>query len=647
MKWNMASEAISIVIICIIWVYSRKGNPTPSLKNRIFQICLLATFVSMSMNLLSTVLIYRLRPEILLLTWISNLIYFIATPLMGMVYFFYTLSNIYEDSRRLPVYLLYGALPAVIYVIIILTDPLTGAVFNLSLENGYTQGPWISVTYVVFYVYCLACMFFTLFHGQRLTRAIRTVLFAFPFGAGVVIIIQMYMPSVVLSGSAATCSLLLIYLFLQNKQLCIDHLTKVPNRQEFLKMLELSLKQRTQFTLLVISLREFSRINDIHGQHNGDAMLEAVSKYLRSKPLGLKESEIYRYSGDEFALLLHKADLKRLEELIAQITLRFANPWDTESCTCMLSPAIGVTSCPETSDVLVDLIRGLEYAVIRAKMDSAGNYICFCTPELLKQARRRQDIVELLRQNVQNGGFDVYFQPIYGIKADQFVIAEALLRLNDTPLGNISPGEFIPIAEESGLIIDMTYLMLEKVCKRLGSLLEQGLNFGGISVNFSPLQFTQRDLIPRFLEILERNHIPFSKIKVEITESALIENEEIVTEYINQMHELGIRIGLDDFGTGYSNLVSVLKLPFDTIKLDKSLVWSAITDRRFAILVQNLTRAMRELGMCILAEGVEDEAQRQFVVDCGCHYIQGFYYARPMPGDTFADFMLNPVPVGR
>lgn len=643
MRWNMASEAISTVIICIIWVYSRKGNPTPSLKNRLFHICLLTTFISMSMNLLSTILIYGLSPETLVLTWITNLMYFIATPLMGMIYFFYTLSNIYEDNRRLSVYLGIGAIPATFYVLLIITNPLTGFIFNISLENGYTQGPLISVTYIVFYVYCLACMYFSLFWGQRLPHAIRTVLFAFPLGAGIVIVIQMFTPSVVLSGSAATCSLLLIYLFLQNKQLCIDHLTKVPNRQELLKMLELYLKRRMQFTLVVVSLREFKRINDVHGQYNGDAMLEAVSKYLRIKPLGLKEGEIYRYSGDEFVLLLGGADSKRLEELTMQISARFASPWETDSCICMLSAAIGVIRCPETSDVLMDLIHGLEYAVSLAKKNSAGNYICLCTSDLLKQACRRQEIVELLRQNVQNGGFDVYFQPIFGIEENRFVLAEALLRLNGTPLGNISPGEFIPIAEASGLIIDITYLMLEKVCKRLGDLLKHGVDFDGISVNFSPIQFTQKDLIPRFTEILERNQVPFSKIKVEITESALIENAETVTGFINQMHRLGIRIGLDDFGTGYSNLASVLSLPFDTIKLDKSLIWSAITDERFTILVQNLIRAMSELGMCILAEGVENEAQRRFVVESGCHYIQGFYYARPMPGDEFADFMNHPL----
>lgn len=642
MQWNMAAEAVSTVVLCIIGVYARKGNLIPSLKNRMFQISLLITFLSMTTNMLSTILIYTLRPETLVLTWISNIVYFIVTPLMGMTYFFYALSNIYEANRRLPVYLIWGALPGAAYTVMVLASTFNGSIFNLSLESGYTQGPYLSVTYIVFYFYCLACMVFTLFQGRRLSRMIRVVLFAFPLCAGIVIIVQMYMPEIVLSGSAATCALLMIYLFLQNKQLCIDHLTKVPNRQELFKMLELHIRRGRQFTLLVISLRGFKQVNDLHGQYSGDALLEAVSKYLRSKPLGLKEGEVYRYSGDEFALLLlDQKDSQRLEQLTGDIAARFSSPWNADACTCMLSAAIGMARCPETSDTLEELMNGLEYAVSISKKSEKNTAVCFCTPELLEQYRRRQAIVDLLRQNLQNDGFDVHFQPIWDIEAQRFVVAEALLRLNDAQLGSISPNEFIPIAEESGLIIDMTYLVLDKVCRRLRSLLDQGLDFNGISVNFSALQFTQNDLVPRMLEILKRHDIPFSQIKIELTESALIENSETVMAFIHEVHKLGIRIGLDDFGTGYSNLATVVKLPFDTIKLDKSLIWSAVSNDRFAILVQNLTRALRELGRHILAEGVENEAQRSFVVGCGCHYIQGFFYARPMDGDAFSAFMLK------
>ena len=643
MQWNMAPEAISIVVLSIIWAYAYKGNPTPSLKNRLFQISLMVTFLSMSTNLLSTWLIYTLSPQTYVLTWLVNLVYFIVTPLMGMVYFFYVQANIYEDSPKLPRYLLWAALPGVAYAILILINPFTGWIFRLTVEGGYSQGPLIQATYIIFYVYCLACILLALVKGRKLARFIRSVLFVFPLGAGIVIVIQMFMPQVVLSGSAATCSLLLIYLFLQNKQLCIDHLTKLPNRQEFLKMLELHMRHHDQFTLCVISLREFKRVNDIHGQHNGDAILSAVSQYLRGKQLSLREGELYRYSGDEFVLLLPKGDLQRLKQLQTQILNRFAQPWEVEACSCILYAAIGVVNCPDTSDKLEELINGLEYAVSLAKKDTGKN-VCYCTPDLLEQARRRQTIADLLRYCVQNDGFEVYYQPVYSIEQNRFVMAEALLRLNDTPLGNISPAEFIPIAEESGLIIDITYLVLEKVCKYLRGLFDQGVEFEGVSVNFSPLQFTQQDVIERMTAILGQYDIPFSKIKVEVIESAFIDNNKEVFDYIKRLHELGIHIGLDDFGTGYSNFAAVVKLPFDTIKLDKSLIWSSMTNTRFAIIVQNLASALRDMGIYVLAEGVENEEQCKFVVESGCHYIQGFYYARPMNGEAFLEVMKNPVP---
>lgn len=644
MEWNIAAECISTVVLCILWIYSRKGNPIPSLKNKLFQLCFLVTFCAMVSNILSTILIYTLNPYTLLLTWILNTFYFIATPLMGTVYFFYSLANVYEGNPKISKYFLITSLPSIVYGVMVLLNPLTRNIFNITLEHGYTQEKLIMTTYYVFYFYCIACVVLIILQGKRVSTAIKVILFTYPLIAVIVILIQMMYPNIILSGSAATCAILLIYLYLQNKQLSIDHLTNIPNRQEFLKMLEIALKKEANFTLLVLSLREFKSVNDHYGQHIGDALLKAVSDFLR-KGMLLREGILYRYSGDEFAILIKPRDQRSVEELVDQIQARMTLPWEVKGCTCLLSAGIGVVQYPQVAKDMEGLTNGIECAVSIAKRGGEQQYVCYCTPAILEQANRRQKIVEILKKSIREDCFILHYQPILNVETKRFCKAEALLRLYDEELGNISPGEFIPIAEESGMIVEITYVVLDKVCRFIRHLMDHDLDFDGISVNFSAFQFQQPDLMERMTEIINAYGIPFSKVRVEITESVLAQSVSVITDYMNRMHELGIRIGLDDFGTGYSNLTAVLDLPIDTVKLDKSLVWASMKNNRFSIVVQNFTRAFRELEISVLAEGVENVEQSRFVIDCGCGFIQGFFYAKPMPEDEVESYLRQLVTV--
>lgn len=638
MTWNIVPECISVVFLCIIWIYSRKGNLIPNIKNKLFQISFLTTFLSITTNVLSTILIYSLYENTVLITWIVTSIYFIATPLMGLVYFFYVLANIYEDDDKIKWYFIVSGIPGLAYFAIILLNPFTNSVFSLDFQNGYKQGPLIEITYIIFYLYCVACVFLVAAAGKRVSPSIRSILFTFPIIAGLVIIIQQIYPSIILSGSAATSALLILYLYLQNKQIAIDHLTNLPKRHELLKMLDIYIKKQQNFSVIVLSLREFKEINDTHGQASGDELLVSLSNYLK-KSLGLREKEIYRYSGDEFALLLTNGGKPEIQTISQKLLDRMAQAWSVSACTCLLSCAIGVVNFPKTSTDAAGLINGLEYAVRRAKKDKENLNVCYCTPDMLETFKRRYIIAEELESCLNNNGFELHYQPIYTVDTKGFTKAEALLRMNSAKLGRVSPNEFIPIAEETGIIIDITYFVLDKVCRFTRGLLDSGLEIDCINVNFSPLQFSQTNLLQKTIEIFDKYSLPYNKIKIEITESALIENPDAVASYLKEFNRLGVLIGLDDFGTGYSNFITVLNLPIDTIKLDKSLVWSAMKYPRCAIAVQNFTRAFCELDMTVLAEGVETPEQSSFVVDAGCSLIQGFLYSQPLPEREFIEFI--------
>lgn len=640
MVWNIAPECISTIVLSIIWIYSRKGNVAPSLKNKLFQLCFLVTFLAMTSNIISTLLLYDLNSFLLLPAWITNTIYFITTPLMGFVYSLYLIVNLYEDDEFPKKLFCCMFVPALLYVLLVCINPWTHGIYSISLDQGYQQGPLILVTYLIFYLYCFIGILMVVIKGRKLEKTVRAILFYFPLIAGLVIIAQLFAPSIILSGSAATIALLMIYLYMQNKQISIDYLTNLPNRQEFLNVLEICTKKRTQTTVLIVSLRDFKRINDVYGQHAGNKFLITLSEYL-TKEFKLSNQQLFRYSGDEFAILLEHYTEDEVRIITTTIQQRMLSPWDVDVCSCLLYAAIGIVEYPSCADTLEQIINGIEFSVNLAKKDTSSHHVCYCTKEILHKIRRRQQVADILEECLKQHQFSVFYQPIYSLEHKAFTGAEALLRIPNSPLGPIYPNEFIPIAEESGLIIDMTYMVLDEVCHLLQHMKETEIPIENINVNFSTLQFIQPDLMDHVIQILKEHDIKGPMIKIEITESTLSENEDVMLSYVNSMKEFGIKFGLDDFGTGYSNTSSVLKIPFDTIKLDKSLVWGAMDNQHSAMVVRNLSRTFKDLGFTVLAEGVETQEQSQFVEDCGCTYIQGFLYAKPMNKEDFLQFMAN------
>ena len=625
-------------MLCIIWNYSRQSHSLPTLKNKLFQVCFLTTFLAMTSNILSTICIQNTGVIPLWVNWPVTTIYFIATPLMGVIYFYYALSILYENQPRFPKRWLFLLLPAAVYLLMVISNPFTGCLFSLSLEARYEQGPLIITTYLVFYIYCLFTCVTVVALGKRVDPTIRNILACFPLIAALVVIIQQLFPEVILSGSAATCALLILYLYLQNKQISIDYLLGIPNHKEFLNSLQLQIKRHkdASFTILLVSLRNFKQVNDTYGQQNGDEFLKTVCNYLSNT---VKPYQLYRYNGDEFAVLIPESDKETVIRLVKAIDGRFNQPWKSRDFRCMIGTVIAVTTYPKSADTIEDLINALEYTVSVAKDGKNGN-ICYCGPGMLDHVKRRFKVIDVLKDALAQGGFQVYYQPIWSVEKQCFTLAESLLRLPANPLGPLYPSEFIPIAEETGLIVDITYYVLDTVCRFVHDLLDSGITMlESVTVNFSGVQFSQHNPAEKVISIIESHGIPYRMIKIEITESVLAESRQELEEFIDLMHAKGVEVSLDDFGTGYCNLVSVLSMDVDVIKLDKSLLWAAQKDQKTAIMMKSLARSVHELGMRVVSEGVETDEQRAFAEECCCDWIQGYYYAKPMPGEDAKRFL--------
>lgn len=638
MSWNIVPECISIIILIIIWVYSRKGSSLPTLKNQLFQSCFLVTFCAMATNILSTVLLEYLDFCPIFITEVITTAYFIFTPLMGMVYFLYSSSVIYDDEHLLKV-MLVGSIPGILYVFLVLSNSFTNLLFSLDSINGYVRGPLISTTYIIFYIYCLISVLLVIINKHKVDYHIYKILAVFPMIAVIVIVVQQLYPSIILSGTAATMALLIIYLHLQNKQITIDSLTNLPNRSELFSMMEILIHKNNDipFILMVISLRDFKRINETYGQLKGDEFLKLISSYLCSitNPLS-----VYRFSGDEFAILIQSNYHDETNNIVKELNKRMTHSWKLQDCRVHLSTAVGVASYPYSAITAERLITAVEYAVMQTKSNPQKN-IYYCDLDMMNAISRREDILQILKDKLADQSFELYYQPIIDMETERFSFAESLLRIPESPLGPLYPDEFIPIAEESGLIIEMTYQIIDKVCQFINLLIKENIELTSVHINFSASQFNEDNLVEKVTEIIERNHTPFSKIKIEFTESTIAKNLQSVTDFANEIAKKEIRMGLDDFGTGYSNISTVFNIPFGTIKLDKSLIWSAIEHPKSAIIVKNLTRSFQELGLSVVAEGVETDEHVQLIKDCHIDYVQGFYYAKPMDQEKTIEFLKN------
>lgn len=639
MIWNVSAEVIAFIIVLIISVYSRKSHAVPSHKNLLFRLCLVTTIGAIGTNLASTLMIAYAPVELLPLTWFVTGVYFVLTPLLGTVYFYYAMAVIGEARSVARWQIVVSAVPCVLYLACIVANFWTNCLFWFDGSGAYHQGPLILVTYLVFYFYCIACFALVMLTRAPIDPTIKRILAVFPLVAVVVIAVQQVFPSYLLSGSAAACSLLIIYLYLQNKRLSVDLLTGASNRQEFLSMVALMHDKQQPFTALLVSLSNFKFINDKFGHDNGDRFLREFAEFLESL---VTSTRLYRYGGDQFALVVDEQESRTEGSLNAASVLeavrsRLARPWRIGGHSYTMTTAIGIVSYPDIAHDPADVVAALEYTVAKAKQIEADS-ACVCTPDIMDAINRRSTIADIVRQAIANDSLVVHYQPIWSESAGMFVIAEALCRLTDDQLGSIPPDEFIPIAEETGLIPDLTYAVLDQACAFVEEYRKAHPNsaFRGVSVNFSSVQFVQNDLAEKVLSIVERHGIPASCLRIEITESAIIANPDAVRSFMEQMNDRGVLFYLDDFGTGYSNVSTILDLPFDVVKMDKSILWSVTSEGDTAAFLHHLIPCFASIGSSVLSEGVETEAQRAYLNTCACDLMQGYLFARPMPSDEAA-----------
>lgn len=408
-----------------------------------------------------------------------------------------------------------------------------------------------------------------------------------------------------------------------------DALTGLMDRKTFRQVLAQLMavrKPEQTMALLLIDIDRFEQLNDVFDYELGDAVLKEMAERL-VQIVG-RQGIVSRFSGDEFACLL--IDVENVQDAV-----RFANavretvsrPMTVFDQTFQITLSIGVSLCPLDADTVESFIQHANIAMYRAK--EKGDRIQVFKTAMDVQVRQQLLLENELRVALQRNDFLLYFQPQLELATNRLTTVEVLLRWNHPEAGKISPAQFVPVAEETGIIVPLGNWVLQQACAQAVQWLKEGYEIQ-VAVNLSQRQFMEDDLVERVREALAMSQLPPGLLELEVTESLLMENPEHVIQVMNEIKTMGVRFALDDYGTGYSNLSYLKKLPIDVLKLDRSFIRGLTVDRYDQAIVKSTITLARHLGLELIAEGVETQEQLDMLRTWRCTRVQGYVISPPL-----------------
>ena len=413
-----------------------------------------------------------------------------------------------------------------------------------------------------------------------------------------------------------------------------DALTDLPNRlllRERLTEALAHVERSQRLAVLYLDLDLFKNVNNSLGHTTGDELLRAVAGRLRDC---VRETDtISRVGGDEFCIIQTDiSDATDAERLAGRIAEAIRAPYDLHGHLVMIDASIGIALAPADGTDANELLKNADMALYGAKADGRGAFRFF-EPHMDARMKERRALELALRQAFDNGEFELHYQPILNLEEGEVRCCEALLRWHHPQRGMISPADFIPIAEEIGLVSTLGEWVIRRACEDAA---QWPINVG-VAVNLSPSQLTSKNLLPTVVSSLASSRLPAERLELEITEAVLMQNSETTLRMLHQLRALGIRISMDDFGTGYSSLSYLRSFPFDKIKIDRCFIKSLGTDPESDAIVRAVAELADSLGMTTTAEGVETRQQFDFVRRLGCNDIQGWFHSRAMPVHELAN----------
>lgn len=422
-----------------------------------------------------------------------------------------------------------------------------------------------------------------------------------------------------------------------------DLITNLPNRlllkDRIDQAIALAHRRHKSIAVIFLDLDRFKYINDSLGHAVGDQVLQSVSRRLVASVRG--SDTVSRQGGDEFVILLSEIAYPEAAAVSAQKILSLVNqPQSIEGHDLHVNASIGISIYPEDGEDAETLIKNADTAMYNAKEDGRNNFKFF-KPEMNKRSVERQSVESNLRRALERNEFQLYYQPKVNLGTGEITGVEALIRWQHPTRGLMLPAQFVPVAEDCGLIVEIGRWVLREACKQARAWQDAGLPFKRISVNVSPLEFHDRGFLKGVQEILAESRLDGEYLELELTETVLMENVEFSTSVLQTLKTMKVQLAVDDFGTGYSSFSYLRQFPIDVLKIDQSFVKEITSNSTDSTIVGAIIGMGKSLGHLVLAEGVETREQRDYLLAQSCTEGQGFLFSRPLAAAAFAGLLVR------
>jgi len=420
-----------------------------------------------------------------------------------------------------------------------------------------------------------------------------------------------------------------------------DSLTGLPNRVLLQDRLETALmtaqRQKIGVAVLFLDLDNFKRINDTLGHSAGDALLRQVGERLRNR---LRTTDtVGRRGGDEFMVVFnHPCDVKEVMAVVNKVRGVFAQPFNCEGEELFVTCTLGVALSPEDGRDAETLVKNADIAMYRAKEKGKDQYQ-FYIPDMNAESRAMLTLETELRRALDRGEFVLHYQPQLDVRSRRTVGFEALIRWQHPRQGLLMPDQFVPLLEESGLIVSVGEWVLRSACAQWRAWRAQGWRGLRVAINVSARQFGSSDIVELVRQVVEEEQVPPACVELEVTETVVMQDVMRAAEILNDLRRIGVRPAIDDFGTGYASLSYLKRFAIDILKIDQSFVYDVDSDYDDAAIIEAITSLGHNLGMEVVAEGVETQAQFEFLRSQGCDTVQGYLVGRPMPIVEIENFL--------
>ena len=639
--YQYAVAALFIDAVIIFFYFQKKSLPT--FQNIVFLVILSVVTLNTIAELCSGYMESHITEFSIHTANIIECLYFTFNITFGVLFTVYNLSvfDIYGRLKKKAIRVVqcFILVPYFVFLISVWLSPLLQnyhvLVFTLNPVNGYHRGNnfWFYGLCSTKAFYVLFSLFIIALHHRYILKTKMQIMYFFIVTISITSLVQLFHYGLLIESFGMSLVTLVYFFFIQKPEEMVDASTDTLNQSALQRMIRYTLAVGKKFTCITIYIDDTMFIANTFGIPQMNAFLTDAGNFLKQN---FSYANVFSRQQGCFCIVIKDADEQKINNTIALLNNRFQRTWMRDNVELKLYIRLCIIECPkdaESPEEVMDIINMI------SSDERYRQSVVFASEIDLKYRRRTIYIEHCLRNGLTENRFDVFYQPIWSTAEKKLIGAEALIRLKDESGHFISPEDFIPIAEKTGAILRIGEYVFESVCLALSQINIEEYGIKKIDINLSVAQCMQEILAEQILKIQSIYQIPTSIINLEITETAAAHTPEILLKNMQDLADAGFELSLDDYGSGYSNMSYMLNLPFKMIKIDKYIVWAAFTDKRAEKALAATIKMIKEIGMTVLAEGVETPEQAEWLTASGCDYLQGFYYSRPIPKKEFLDIM--------